>query len=212
MSRFSDISRATELVAAKKAFDDWLALSPTAKQAAYKASTSKTSKRLRRGSENGYVRLFGSQNGFVQCKLLSSQNVGGDAATGENNTPLITLVTNAVIGGSGKFATIVKPVGAETTSVTVLSGSGFNLQSKLACVSLKQSKGAVEDRVSRFTKRPYKAKGSDTASCVFGAGDTSALESYAAVTAALKPILVPAGAAGEGLSVRFRPQGNISME
>lgn len=207
MARFRDIARATELLKAKKAYDNWLDLEPTAKSAAYKASTH-NAKRLRTGKETGYIKLFDSDKAWVECNLLSSSNLNMDATRGDTEATLLTLVIGKVIGADN-YATIVKP---DTATQSILSASGLSLQSKLARVTVKKTTGDLIDRVSRFTNRPYKAKNSNAASCVFGAPVTSTtpeLSTYGSVTNRLRAAVLPPGT--EGLSIRFQPQGNINI-
>jgi len=210
MARFRDIARAEELVKAKKAYDAWLDLDAPAKAAAYKASIKGNAKRLRTGRQKGYVKLFDSDKAWVYCNLLSGTNLNMDATAGDSEPTLLTSIINKVIGPA-LYAVTVRP-NIETQSV--LSGAGLNLQSKLAKVTLKKVSGDLVDRVSRFTNRPYRAKNSNAASCVFGSlvtGTTAEPGTYGSAVSALRAGLLPS-LASEGLSIRFQPQGNISIE
>lgn len=207
MARFGDIMRADELKAQKEAYEDYLKLPTAQKQAAYAAAASAGGgKRLRVGKQKGYVKLFGSDDGYVQCNLLSSTNLNGDATSGETDTGLIGQLVAAVIGDA-KYATTTKPSASGNSIV-----SGANLQGKLAKVILKKVDGTKVARTSRFTKRAYKAPTSNSASCVFGAliGGSTTTGTYQAACDALRAALITAGA--ENLSVRFKPQGNIGIE
>jgi hypothetical protein len=208
MARFGDVLRADELKAQKTAYEDWLKLPTAAKQAAYAASVLEGGgKRLRVGSRRGYVKLFGSDDGYVACKLLSStQNLTGDATTGETDAAFLSLIIAAVIGDA-KYATTTKP---SASGNSILSGA--NLQGKLAKVTLKKSDATKKERTSRFLKSKYKAPSSNSASCAFGAliGGTATTGTYTAATEALRTALILPDSVG--LSIRFTPQGNIGIE
>jgi hypothetical protein len=207
MGRFSDIMRAEQLMVQKRALDDYNRLDPVARAAAYAtAAAVGGGKRLRVGKQPGWVKLFGSDDGYVSCNLLSGNNLNGDATTGETDTGLITQLTGAVIG-DGRYAVTTKPSAAGNSIV-----SGADMQGKLAKVFLTKKDGTKHARVSRFTRRPYKAPTTNTVSCVFGAlvGGTAATATYAAAVAALRAALIQPGA--ENLALRFKPQGNIGIE
>jgi len=206
--KYSDIDRAEELLAAYNAKKSYLGLSKTEKSAAYAVTAGASGgKRLRVGTEPGFLKVFGGEaDAYVRCKLLSAANLKGDAATGETDTPLIAVVVNAVYA-TNLYATLTLP---NLTAVTLISFP--KVQGLLAKVSLTKRTGDVKLRTSRVTKRPYKAKASNTASCVFGAlitGSTVATATYSAAVDVLKTALI--GPGSEGLSVSFKPQGNISV-
>lgn len=205
--KYSDIDRAEELLAAYNAKKLYLAKSKIEKAAAYAATVKDSEgKRLRVGSQDGYVNVFGSANSWVKSKLLSANDPKGDPANGETDAALITLVTNAVVGTTDKYAVTTLPTGASDTIIDIPKTQGL-----LAKVALTRRSGDTKSRKSRVTGRPYKAKTSNTASCVFGSlvNGTATTGSYTSAVSVLTTALVPKGS--EGLSISFRPQGNINV-
>lgn len=207
MGRFSDVLRADELKKQKDNYELWLKLSTAEKQAAYAAAVVEGGgKRLRVGSQRGYVKLFGSDDGFVACKLLSSTNLNGDATNGETDTAFLNSIIAAVVGDA-KYATTTKP---SASGNSILSGA--NLQGKLAKVTLKKSDSTKKKRTSRFLKSTYTGAASNSASCVFGAllGGTATTGTFQAACDVIRTTLIPAES--QGLSIRFTPQGDINIE
>jgi hypothetical protein len=132
--------------------------------------------------------------------------LNGDATTGETDNTFLATIIAAVIGDA-KYATKTKP---SASGNSILSGA--NLQGKLAKVTLKKSDATKKTRTSRFTGKRYTGAPSNSASCVFGSliGGTAVTGTYTAACDALRAALITS--TSTGLSIQFKPQGNIGIE
>lgn len=195
-SRYSDINRAEQLMAAKTKLDAWRKLDAAAKSAAYKAA--RVGLKVNVGSSPGYIKPFGetTDNFFWEAKLLAVPTASPKPDVEENNNGLITNVRAAVIGAGGAVET--KPTGAN-----IIVKRAKKIQ--LARVVVSLPKATSKATTSRMTGRPYTLVETDTVSCPFGQG-ASPNNVEAAVQAAIRAALKTSQPTAR---VTFKPQGYV---
>lgn len=169
MGRFGDIERADELKLKKTALEAYRALSATAKQAAYAAS--RQGLRTNRGSQDAYIRPFGSEGNFFYIAKVLADPTDPPTAAEENETALITAVRNAIVAATGRASTTA-PTGANT-----IIKRARKIQFSKVKVTLIGT--LTRTRTSRFTGTSYTQREFKSVSCPFGAIDGTESEQTA---------------------------------
>ncbi|MEG4047820.1 hypothetical protein [Microcoleus sp. Pol17_C1] len=194
MTRYADINRAEELMAAKAKLEAWRKLDAVAKKAAYAAA--RLGLKINVGWTWGYIKSFGETgNFFWEARLLAVPTAAPKPDKEENNNTLVTNVRTAVVNAGA--ALVDKPV---TANVVIKRARKI----ELARVLCTQPKAQTKDTVSRTTGKPYTLVESDTVSCAFG--QTTGADSEKAVQDGIRTAL---NLTQPTARISFKPQGYV---
>jgi hypothetical protein len=194
MTRYADINRAEELMAAKTKLEAWRKLDAAAKKAAYTAA--RLGLKVNVGWGWGYIKPFGEAgNFFWEAKLLAIPTAAPKPDKEENNNTLVTNVRTAVVAAGAALET--KPTAANTVVKRAK-------KIQLARVICTQPKTQTKNTVARTTGIPYTLVESDTVSCAFGR--TEAAEAEKAVQDGIRTALKTSQPTAR---ISFKPQGYV---